>query len=607
MSSLNKIALGLILIASLMLMIGSSRQESATMDELAHIPAGYSYVKYLDYRLNPEHPPLVKMMAGLPLLALDLQFPTDSQAWQTAVNGQWDAGRLFLYESGNNADQIIQVSRIGPMVLMLLLVLIVYIWSAEVMGSWWALLPALATALSPNFLAHGHYVTTDIGATLGIVLSLFFFTRYLATPTKKNLIWAGIFFGVAQLMKFSAILLVFHFLIVSLAVALSRISKSGGHPLRQTTRMTARYLGRAIVIFVIGAAVIYPVYWLTTIHYPPERQVADTVAMLQSFPAPQTPEGQMCHPLRCLVDLTIWGADKPLIRPYSQYMLGLLMVTQRSVGGNMIYFLGEVANTGGPLYFPLVYLMKESLPILILILIAALFGLYGIVRAIFARRPKFKEYLITNLHEFSAIVFVSIYTLYSITSSLNIGFRHLMPILPLIYILTIGVLKKYVHTNYYKQQLKLAFIAFMFIWFVLGSLTAYPHYLSYFNETTGTDNGWRYVVDSNYDWGQDLKRLVNFVDEHNIDRIAVNYFGGGSPKYYLGEKAEEWYSSKGSPLESDIKWAAISINQIQNSIGKLTPGFNRTAADEYPWLKHPTSPDFVVGKSIFVFQLDRPA
>jgi hypothetical protein len=605
MSSLNKIILGLILLTSLTLMVASSRHESATMDELAHIPAGYSYVKYFDYRLNPEHPPLVKMMAGLPLLALDLKFPTDSPAWQTMVNGQWDAGSLFLYESGNNADQIVQIARIGPMILMLLLILVVYIWSAEVMGSWWALLPAFATALSPNLLAHGHYVTTDVGAALGIILSLFFFTKYLAAPTKKNLVWAGIFFGVAQLMKFSAILLVFHFLVISIIVALSRISKSGGHPLKQASRLITRYVGRTIIIFIIGGIVIYPLYWLTTMKYPPERQLADTTSILQSFPAPPTPSGQMCSPLRCLADLTIWGADKPLIRPYSQYMLGLLMVMQRSSGGNTAYFFGEVSNMGSPLYFPLVYLMKESLPMLILIFLAILFGLYSIAKAILARKPRFKEYIITNLHEFSALAFILLYVLYSVTSPLNIGFRHLMPIIPLIYILTIGALKKYARTNYYKQQLKLAFIAFMFVWFALGSLMAYPYYLPYFNEVVGIDNGWKYVVDSNYDWGQDLKRLDAFVEEHNIDRIAVDYFGAGSPKYYLGEKAEGWYSSKGNPLESGIKWAAVSINQIQNSTGRTVPGFNRSPEDEYRWLENPTSPDFVVGKSIFVFRLDQ--
>src|SRR4030042_4830723 len=120
MNWLNKITLALILSVSLALMVGSSLSESATMDELAHIPAGYSYAKYLDYRLNPEHPPLVKILAGAPLLFLDLNFPDDSSAWREEVNAQWKMGDLFLYQSGNNPDQIIQWARVGPMILGLL-------------------------------------------------------------------------------------------------------------------------------------------------------------------------------------------------------------------------------------------------------------------------------------------------------------------------------------------------------------------------------------------------------------------------------------------------------------------------------------------------------
>ena len=67
------------------------------MDELAHIPAGYGYVRHLDFRLNPEHPPLVKVLAGLPLIFLGPNFPTDHKAWEKDVNGQWDMGTEFLY------------------------------------------------------------------------------------------------------------------------------------------------------------------------------------------------------------------------------------------------------------------------------------------------------------------------------------------------------------------------------------------------------------------------------------------------------------------------------------------------------------------------------
>src|SRR3989344_2021329 len=79
-----------------MLMYVTAPQEAAIMDEIAHIPAGYSYAKYQDMRINPEHPPLLKDISGLPLLFLNLNFPETSATWQTDLNGQWKLGELFL-------------------------------------------------------------------------------------------------------------------------------------------------------------------------------------------------------------------------------------------------------------------------------------------------------------------------------------------------------------------------------------------------------------------------------------------------------------------------------------------------------------------------------
>ena len=89
------------------LMYFSALNDSAIMDELAHIPAGYSYLTQKDYRLNPEHPPLIKDLAALPLLFQKINFPTDTKAWQEDINGQWTQGAVFLYETGNDADKIL--------------------------------------------------------------------------------------------------------------------------------------------------------------------------------------------------------------------------------------------------------------------------------------------------------------------------------------------------------------------------------------------------------------------------------------------------------------------------------------------------------------------
>src|SRR3989344_4153003 len=123
-------ALAVILALSLLLMLNASFSDSAIMDELAHIPAGYAYVRYFDFRLNPEHPPLLKALAGLPLLFGGFAFPTDNKAWTTDVNGQWDMGRAFLYESGNDANRIVHVARTGPILLTLGLIILIYVWAA---------------------------------------------------------------------------------------------------------------------------------------------------------------------------------------------------------------------------------------------------------------------------------------------------------------------------------------------------------------------------------------------------------------------------------------------------------------------------------------------
>ncbi|MEX2054438.1 MAG: glycosyltransferase family 39 protein [Candidatus Colwellbacteria bacterium] len=588
----SKILLAVILTSSLFLMLGSSSQESAIMDELAHIPAGYSYLNNLDYRLNPEHPPLVKMAAGLPLLFLDLNFPTDDPAWVDQVNGQWDMGSSFLYTSGNDADQIIRWSRLGPILLTLILVIFVYIWARNLMGEWWALLPAAGTALSPHFLAHGHYVTTDIGAALGIVISLYYFNRYLGSPTKKKLIIAGVAFGIAQLMKFSALILVGHMLIMILLYAIIRTQK-----INEFFKLFPKYLGKLFLIFALGGLVIYPLYALASINNPPERQLSDTKAILGS----DFDQG----PLRPVAEATAYLSNKPILRPYSQYMLGLLMVFKRSSEGNTLYFLGDVDAQGGPTYFPIVYSIKETLPMLTLLVLGLLLSTHGAIRSLFKSQRKLKDYLNTNLHEFSALLFILIYLAYSLSSPLNIGFRHLMPIIPLMYILATGSLKKYAQASTNRRQLKAAMVVFLFLWQGTLAFTSYPHYLSYFNELVRADDGWRYVTDSNYDWGQDLKRLAPLVEQEGIDRIAVDYFGAGSPGYYLGDKAVHWESRMGNPIESGIGWLAVSVNEIQSAVAPAAPGFSRDIEVEYRWLEDPYSPDFIAGKTIFVYKLQQ--
>lgn len=614
-----KTILSLIIVSAFLLMLGPAKQDSAIMDELAHIPAGYSYVKFLDYRLNPEHPPLVKALSALPLLFQNLKFPTDSDNWKNQVNAEWEIGKEFLYNSGNNADKIILYSRLISILLLLILIGFTYFWANELMGRWWALLPATLIAFSPNFLAHGHYVTTDIGATLGILMASYYFLRFINEPSKKNIIIAGIVFGFAELLKFSAILLVPFFILIVAMLLVEKIIKEIKSPVVENKiKKIFKFLyvdfGRLFLIFIIGGTLIYLVYGLFTLNYPAEKQYSDTLSIVQSIDN------------NFFTESVLAMSQNTVLRPLSEYFLGVLMVMKRSSDGSTNYFLGQVSNQGNPYYFPVTFLMKEALPTLLIIFIASILGLWKILKTTVGGQKniknKFFEYFTTNFPEFSMIIFVAGYWLYSINSNLNIGFRHIMPTLPFIYILSAqtikklfyvaprsipdGLAQKLINTIHKILNLGTKFIILigLLIWLLISTMSTNPFYLSRFNELFGgTFNGYKYATDSNFDWGQDLKRLKEFLDTENIDKIAVDYFGGGNVKYYLGDKAEDWNSAMGSPLESEIKWLAISNYTLQNAVAKKADGFERNPQDEYLWLINPLSPDYIVGTSIFIYKL----
>ncbi len=619
----SRAAVAVVLLVAAFLMFSASFQESAVMDELAHIPAGYGYVHNLDYRLNPEHPPLVKALAAVPLLFLQPNFPTNDPAWQTELNGQWDMGSKFLYGSGNNPDVIVHVARIFSIILTLVLIWLVYEVSRRRLGRLWALVPTVFVAFSPTILAHGHYVTTDVGAGLGILLGTWRFVEYLEKPSRRNMWLAGLALGVAELTKFSVVLLVPFFPVLALI-----------HYFAKHTVSFWRYVRNVFLVFLIGYVLIYLVYALFLVNYPAGRQLSDTSMYLSTYGGGPTPAGARCAIHRCLADFDIYLASHTVTRPAAQYLLGVLMVIQRAAGGNTAYFLGEVSNTGSRLYFPIVYALKETIPALLFVLAGVIWGLAQFFRRLFGGHPwaSFRQYLAVSFPEFSLLLFVLFYWGYSMKTPLNIGVRHILPTIPLIYILAASAWKKWITKMNISSgdiwqkaksaagtalgiTLKTVFLFLLILWAMGETFAVAPHFLSYFNEFAGgTLNGYKYVTDSNYDWGQDLYYLKQLTDSNPaIDKIAVDYFGGGNPSYYLGAKEVDWSSAKGDPRAAGIHWLAVSVNSLEGQIQPTAPGFYRAPADDYSWLvaargKEPgmggvPPPDFRAGTSIFVYHL----
>ncbi|MDP3800226.1 MAG: glycosyltransferase family 39 protein [bacterium] len=562
---------GIIIISALALAIFSVKGDSVTTDESPHVTAGYSYLTQNDMRLNPEHPPLMKDLAGIPLLFKNLNIDLEHYSWKTDINGQWTFGTHFLYESGNNPDEIIFNARLAVMLIFVLLGIMVYIWTKERYGAKTGLLGLFLTVFSPNIIANGRYVTTDVAAAFAFVLGTYFFVKFINNQTKKNLLFAGIAFGIAQLLKFSLIILVPLFVFTGIVYWF--ISKKISF-----VKLVASLTG----IFFIGALVIWPVYQFHVWKYPVERQKADTAFTLRSYP------------VKPIADAVIWATDKPLLRSYAQYSLGLLMVFQRTGGGNTTYFLGEVNNQAWKSYFPTVYALKETIPALSLMLIALLIG----IKNIFKNRNRIKKWLTESFTEIVWLSFIAIYWALSIKGNLNIGVRHVLPTFPFIYMLTAGQISGWVKTGL--KPIKVLVVCIFAVWLGMETLNTYPYYLTYYNELAGgPDNGYKYAVDSNLDWGQDLKRLTAYVNENNIEKIKLDYFGGGSPEYYLGNKYERLDANN---VLQRHGWLAVSATLLQNGRANAVKGFQGNTTS-YKWLDSYT-PVTKIGYSIFVYKID---
>src|SRR5262245_41371009 len=197
-----------LLTVMLFLMLDSSREDSLTFDEPAHIAAGYAYLRFRDARLNYEHPPLLKILAAIPLLPLSPDFPLTASAWHEANNGQWETAFLFLYRSGNDPHRLAALARLGPMALTILLGLVLFLWTRQWRGSGSALLTLFLFAFSPTILAHGRLVTTDVAAAFGVTLAGFAFIHFISTPGRRTALLTGLALGIALLCKFSTFLLV---------------------------------------------------------------------------------------------------------------------------------------------------------------------------------------------------------------------------------------------------------------------------------------------------------------------------------------------------------------------------------------------------------------
>lgn len=596
MSTLKtKIAAAGIIAVAFLLAVTSVWDDAFIVDEIPHVGAGYSYIAKGDMRLNPEHPPLAKDLAGIALSFLELNDQTafETNFWKEDLNGQWEFGRRLIYNSGNDAELITHTAKIPMLAFFVASAILIFYLANRLYGSRAGLIALTLFSFSPTVLTHARFVTTDVPALFGALFATYFFLRYLQTPHRKNFWLAAVMFGLALLTKFSTFLLAPYFVLLALVYGWV-------HADRQKFFHAMRYFLNTILIFVVGFVVmVWPVYYFHTWHYPPERQYRDTQNLMQSF-------GK-----RFLADPVVWASNKPVLRAAAQYGLGLLMVTQRSAGGNTTFFLGEVSRFGWRSYFPIVYFIKEPLAWWGLV-IMALLAMMTQVKSLKFKVKSVENWIKKYFIELAMLLWLAVYWATSIQSTLNIGVRHLLPVYPFTIILVTGqifrVTEKLKNGGYKKLLTSFyVLLTVLLSWYILENIKIYPYYLTYFNQVAGgPSQGYKYVVDSNLDWGQDLKRLSQWLDKNNISEIELDYFGWADPLYYLGERYEYLTSTKYTDAQDFIArnytngWLAVSGTFLQGSQGS----HDQYKSVNYLWLQN-YIPIAVIGNSIFVYHIAR--
>ncbi len=604
MKKINILAIALLAFFGI-LAATSMWNDNANYDERIHLPAGYSYVTQQDMRLNPEHPPLVKDLVALPLLFMKINFPHQSWGWNTSLTTNssrtpvWQTdvgfGNDLLYYSGNDAQNMMRYGRIPIILIGILLGFYVFRFAKELWGDLAGLIALIFYSFSPTFLAHTRLVTTDVAAAAAFFISFYYLYKWLKVPIRRNLWIFGIVLGISFLTKFSTFLLapIFGFVVLIWILLHGQWKK---------------YLGGFILVLVVAYLVVSAVYAFHVWHYPIQKQAVDTNFILSTFG------------FRPLANLSVWISSQPVLRAWGHYFLGFLMVLQRSGGGNTTYYLGEVSAEGSRSYFPLVYLIKEPFPYILLTFFALFLALKRFIAYRMSAGKLFRQDFVNlvrnNFAEFGMLTIGAVYWLFSVTSNLNIGVRHILPTLPFIYALTARQISFWIKggvqeriSNYhgfwqlfglYWRRLKKGFIiAVLFIWAVISVVSIWPSFLAYFNGIAGgSNNGYKFVVDSNLDWGQDILRLSQFVEKNNIKEIKMDYFSGAPAEYYI-KTAKITSFNREVPQKG---WLAVSATIYMGACkgDKIPCSYNERA---YTWLDS-YKPVAKIGYSIFVYDIE---
>jgi len=530
------------------------RYASITFDEGPHLAVGYTTLRTRDLRLQPIHihPPLANVLAALPLLLQsDLPDPTTINGWEIASLSAITDAVVWQYP---HPARIATAGRVPILLLSTLLGALVFRWARD-MGGWPAASLALALfALDPNLIAHGSLITTDAAAVTLSVATLYALYRWLVSPAQpadswprlRRFVLTGVLLGLAQLAKVSTLSL---FPVVGLIL----LAQAWTH--RRLPQALVLSVGQFLILVAIAGVVIWAGYGfeLSTVEGVPFRVPAGT-------------------------QFTIYRS-----------------LDEHYALGHPTFALGRVSNEGWWWYFPVAFLIKTPLPVLLLLTGSIVAGVELMAQRSAAPAWSWLSSLPVAL---TLGLFPVIYAAASLFSSVNIGYRHLLPLLPFLYIGAAQILTRLPARRGATGQIRRAIGTLLMAWLTLGTVRTLPTPLTYFNELAGgPSGGYRYLVDSNLDWGQNLWELASWMAANGEEHIRYAHYSPANPEVY-GIDADflppDPRAVAFTPWRPEPGLYAIGATVLQ---GPYAPDINT-----YAWFRA-HEPDTVLGDALFVYRV----
>jgi hypothetical protein len=476
--------------------VSATFEKSVVNDEPAHLVGGCSYWRFNDYRLQPENGNLPQRWGALPLLLEQPRLdPAKAREWWS-FSHVWLISQGFLYGSGNNTDFMLATARAAMALWSVATGLLVFLWSRRLWGAAGGLFSLALYAWSATTLAHGPLVTSDMTAAFFLLAATGAFWRHLDRLDGSSLALSVATTALACVSKFSFPVLLPVYALLSawrLAEAAPWVAVWQGrdHPIAGRGRRCLVVALSAVLHAAAAWAVIWAFFGFRYTAFAPDLPPAWKFYLPWEVVMPKS---------------GFWLGALTMARQWhllpEAYLQGFAYVLH-AAAERTAFLNGQFSNTGWPGFFPYAFLVKTHLAELGACLLAA-----ACVAGRWWRQGR--QVLRADLRRVAPLLALFVgYWAVSIASHLNIGQRHILPTYPILFILAGLIVRPSAARWLRGAGIALAALT------VAESAAIRPHYLAYFNLLAGgPSNGWRHLVDSSLDWGQDLPGLARWLRAH---------------------------------------------------------------------------------------------